>query len=156
MFPGRNLLQTLQLYCVAFSQQICRYRQQLQGRLTFGTFISVAVEWGLMPLFAPPNPNYGISPEKAREKVRFIDPSRCVVALFQVLLIVQTAIPVQMKYLQVFLAVWNDKTWSTNVCVFQFVSVSTPLMPRCHVPLDHPFADLWESLNILPCPTLIS
>jgi hypothetical protein len=83
--------------------------------LTFGTIISVAVEWGLMPLFAPPNPNYGISPKKAREKVRFNDPSRCIVACFQVLLIAQIAIPVQMKYLQVFLAVWNDKTWSTNL-----------------------------------------
>jgi hypothetical protein len=52
------------------SYRIFRYRQQLQARLTFGTILSIAIDWGLMPLFAPPNPNYGISLEKAREKVR--------------------------------------------------------------------------------------
>jgi hypothetical protein len=53
-----------------------RSRQQLQSRLTFGTIVSLAVEWGLMPLFAPPNPNYGISLSKAREKVNF-DAATC-------------------------------------------------------------------------------
>ena len=41
----------------------------MQARVTFGTFVTLAVEWGLMPTFAPPNPNYGISAAKAREKV---------------------------------------------------------------------------------------
>jgi hypothetical protein len=53
-----------------------RMRQQLQSRLSFGTIISLAVEWALMPLFAPPNPNYGISLSKAREKVIY-DAATC-------------------------------------------------------------------------------
>jgi hypothetical protein len=57
---------------VPVSHSILRYRQQLQSRLTLGTILSIAIDWGLMPLFAPPNPNYGISLEKAREKVRSI------------------------------------------------------------------------------------
>jgi hypothetical protein len=42
----------------------------MQGRVTLGTIISLIIDWGLMPSFAPINPNYGISLEKAREKVR--------------------------------------------------------------------------------------
>jgi hypothetical protein len=42
----------------------------MQGRITLGTMISLIIDWGLMPSFAPINPNYGISLEKAREKVR--------------------------------------------------------------------------------------
>jgi hypothetical protein len=41
----------------------------MQGRVTFGTMLSLIIDWGLMPSFAPINPNYGISLEKAREKV---------------------------------------------------------------------------------------
>jgi hypothetical protein len=52
-----------------FTSELGRYRQQLQSRVTFGTIVSVAIDLGLMPSFAPPNPNYGISLEKAREKV---------------------------------------------------------------------------------------
>jgi hypothetical protein len=42
----------------------------MQGRVTFGTILSLIIDWGLMPSFAPINPNYSISLEKAREKVR--------------------------------------------------------------------------------------
>ena len=54
----------------AISRDIIRYRQQIQGRITFGTMLSLIIDWGLMSSFAPINPNYGISLEKAREKVR--------------------------------------------------------------------------------------
>lgn len=52
------------------SSRCIRFRQQLNQRFSSGTIASLAIEWGLMPMFAPPNPNYGISAEKAREKVQ--------------------------------------------------------------------------------------
>lgn len=67
----RRCLHTLHLHPLMRLTWRIRFRQQLQSRLTFGTIISLAVEWGLMPSFAPPNPNYGISLSKAREKVKF-------------------------------------------------------------------------------------
>ena len=36
-----------------------------------------------MPVFAPPNPNYGISPAKAREKVRVCKCFGCALFLLQ-------------------------------------------------------------------------
>ncbi len=59
------------LKCRSFYSRasLVRYRQQLQSRLTFGTILSVVIDLGLMSSFAPPNPNYGISLDKAREKV---------------------------------------------------------------------------------------
>jgi hypothetical protein len=55
--------------CTVISHRTNRFRQELQSRVSVGTVATLAVEWALMPLFAPPNPNYGMSLEKAREKV---------------------------------------------------------------------------------------